>query len=210
MSNRQNRKDGVYRKCRAATRELADLAVRHTRAFREDQHPDAVLEQFVALLGDFPECSLRVVTVDGDGAQHGHRPAEEGHVQQLTLEDLAQWLEIRRQKEGFPRALMVGDDHARRFRNVVCAAYFDLDVEEHPGQPQCATAPVDIDEAIAGLERQKRRDEKAQGAPQQRAGAQQQVKDEGPDCLHDRHSYVYLTGRCPLLERPEPGRSVVQ
>ena len=95
--------------------------------------------------------------------------------------------------------------------DVLGAFDFKADVEKDLAQPQRTTAPIDVDEAIAGLERQKRCDEKAQAAPEQGAGAQQQVKEEGPDCLQDRHSDIYRCGHCPPVQahsRTFPGQDV--
>src|SRR5471032_993666 len=83
---------------------------------------------------------------------------------------------MRRQEERLPGALVVGQDHAGRFRHVFMADDFYPDVEEHPRQPQRATAPVNVDESIARTKWQERRDEETQCAPQQGGGAQQQVK----------------------------------
>ena len=107
VGNGQDGQVGVDGQGGAASGEFADLAEGDAGAFGEDQDPDAVLEQFIAFFGDVLEGGLGVVAVDGDRAQHGHGPAEEGHEQQFALEDLAQGLEIGGEKERLPGALMV-------------------------------------------------------------------------------------------------------
>ncbi|MCY1449734.1 hypothetical protein D9M71_664920 [compost metagenome] len=91
MRNRQHRQLGIDRQCRTAAGEFADGAVGNACAFGENQHPDVVLEQLIAFLGDMLECCFRVVPVDGDRTEHGHGPAKERHVKQFALEHLAQW-----------------------------------------------------------------------------------------------------------------------
>ncbi|MNI69626.1 hypothetical protein D3C73_1253880 [compost metagenome] len=92
---------------------------------------------------------------------------------------------------------MVRLNHARPFRYVLGTLHFVANTKEHFAQPQGTTAPIHVDEAITCLEGQKRRDKKTQAAPQQGAGAQQQVKEEGSDGLQYRHGDVYRCGNCP-------------
>ncbi|MCY1176458.1 hypothetical protein D9M73_167310 [compost metagenome] len=200
MSDRQYRQASVYRQSGTAAREFADLAKRHAGAFRKDQYPDVLFKQLVALAGDLLQGGLGVVAIDGDRPQHGHGPAEERHVQQFTLEHLAQGREIGGKEKGFPGALVVGEDHAGLLGDVLSPGDLDLDVEKHPYQHQRKAAPVDVDKAISGAEWQKRRDKKAQGAPQQGAGTQQQVKKKNSDRLQDRHSGMYRCGLARLVK----------
>ncbi|MNI91188.1 hypothetical protein D3C73_1488130 [compost metagenome] len=95
---------------------------------------------------------------------------------------------------------MVGQNHTGLLGDVFGPSYLDLDVQEYPHQHQCEAAPVDIDEAVTGAEWQKRRDKKAQGAPQQGAGTQQQVKKKNSDRLQDRHSGMYRCGLARLIK----------
>src|SRR5690606_15483915 len=137
----QNRQAGIYRQSRATARELADLPWGNARAFGEHQHPGALLEAFVALLGQLLERRLGVAAVDGDGLEQRHAPAEERHVQQFALDHLAERFEIGGEEEGFPGALVVGEDHAGALGDVLHAAHFIADADDYPGQPNGAAAP---------------------------------------------------------------------
>ncbi|MNC47041.1 hypothetical protein D3C75_960850 [compost metagenome] len=95
---------------------------------------------------------------------------------------------------------MVGQDHARLIRHVLGASDLVVDTQDGAHQEQRATAPVHVDELVALGERQERRDEEAQRAPQQRTGAQQQVKKKDSDRLQDRHSGMYRCGLARLVK----------
>ncbi|MNI54251.1 hypothetical protein D3C73_1091390 [compost metagenome] len=135
MRDRQHRKRCIDRQCRAATGELADAAVGNPGALGEYQHPDAILQQFIALLRHMLERGLGVVAIDGDRSQHGHGPAEKRYVQQRALEHLAQRFEIGREEERFPGALMVRLNHAGLIGHVLGAFDFIADAQKHLAQP---------------------------------------------------------------------------
>lgn len=79
---------------------------------------------------------------------------------------------------------MVGEDHAGALGNVLHAAHFIADTDDHLGQPHGAVAPGLDDEAVALAERQQRCDHQADQAPEERAGRQQQVEKRDSECLH--------------------------
>ncbi|MNN30482.1 hypothetical protein D3C81_1441320 [compost metagenome] len=193
MRDGQHRQVGIHRERRTSTGELGRFAQWCSSAFGENQHPGVLLQALVALLGHLLKGNLGGAAVDGDRLEERQCPAEERYTQQLALEYLAERLEVAGKEEGFPGALVVGKDYAGTLRDVLHAAHFVAYVHYHPSQPDGYAAPPFGNEAIAQPERQERRDEQADSAPEAGAERQQQVEECGSDGLHWRHEWGILS-----------------
>ncbi len=141
----------------------------------------------MALLGHLAQRSLGIVAVDGDRPDQHHGPAEERHPQQFALEHLGQGLEVGREKEGFPGALVLGEDHAGPRRNVLRTLYLVAQADQRPAQPDGTATPVLHHEAIAHTERHERRADQAHQAPGECAEGQQEVEQRDAQGVQEAH-----------------------
>src|SRR5690606_32378364 len=211
VRDRQDRQTGVHRQGCTTAGKLALLPDRHTGAFRENQHPGAPLQTFLALLGYLAQSCLGVFAVDGDGLEQPHGPAEEGHAQQLALEHLGQGLEVRRDKEGFPRALVLGEDYTGFGRNVFRPVNFIAQANQRLAQPYGAAAPVLYHEAITLVERHERRKNQAHQAPGKGSERQQEIEQwdaQGKRGFHAALPSKWSTTAARSSKTRVPGGSV--
>src|SRR5690606_41961674 len=90
-----------------------------TGPLREYQYPEALTQPLAADTVELLQGAAGLAAVDGNGFHQGKGPAEEGYVQQLLLDQLGLGCEYQLQKEGFPGALVVGEDHTGLVRDEI-------------------------------------------------------------------------------------------
>src|SRR5690606_12936620 len=126
----------------AAAGELDRLAGQHPGALGEYQHPDAVAQALAADAAELLQGTAGLAAVDGDRFEQGESPTAERHIQQLFLDQLRLWAEYLLQEEGFPGALVVGEDHSRLVGNVFLPGDLVADTHHCLGQPDSKAAPA--------------------------------------------------------------------
>src|SRR5690554_1904133 len=160
----------------AAAGELDRVAGQHAGAFGEYQYPDARSQALAADAAELLQGIARLAAVDGDGLEQSEGPAEERHVEQFLLDQLGLWTKDLLQKEGFPGALVIGENHAGLIGNIFLADHFIANTDQPFGQPDGKPAPALQNQLEAGAVRQQGTDDQHRNRPQDCTGGQQQIE----------------------------------
>src|SRR5690606_8845949 len=148
----------------------------YTGALGEYQYPEALTQPLTADTVELLQRAAGLAAIDGDGFHQGKRPAEEGHVQQLLLDQLGLGCEYQLQEEGFPGALVVGEDYAGPVRDVLQSGNPVVDANHCPGQPDGQATPALQHQLEAQPVRQEGADQDHGDGPEYGAGGEQQIE----------------------------------
>src|SRR5690606_8102659 len=116
------------------------------------QYPAALVQTLLAQPRELAQCGLRIVAVDGDRLEGRERPAEAGDEQQFALDHLAQRLEQAGKKEGFPGALVFGQDDTGLGRDVLQPVDPIVDARHYLREPDRQSAPTAYRQVVTALE----------------------------------------------------------
>src|SRR5258708_5595676 len=177
MRDREHGRVGLAGQPRAAHVVTAAPAGSEARAFRENHDPPAVGQPAPALLERLLEGAGGGAAVDRDRAHHRESPAEEGHAQQLALEDPDLWRKNDLIGQRFPCRLMLGQDDARVAGKVFAPDHAIAHPANYRGHSNDQMRPS-RDNAIAG--------NRSEGEGEQRDDGEDERDREPEHLINDR------------------------
>src|SRR5690554_6363318 len=179
--------------CGATAAEPDRLTGGDTGPLGEYQYPEALTQPLAADTVELLQGAAGLAAIDGDGFHQGKGPAEEGYVQQLLLDQLGLGCEYQLQEEGFPGALVVGEDHTGLVRDVLQTGHPVIDADHRSGQPDSQTAPALQHQLETQPVRQEGADQDHGDGPEHGAGGQQQVEQD--DTQAHEHGHDQFSSR---------------